>query len=190
MDIQLLREQLHAAVDATIDRFLAGTLAPAVATGVPDVVAGATFTGWTYNWPDKSPEEFDGRDYEVRSRERTLHVRLGWTVRRAWGRDRRRAVVFVGPAAPADPTYYPATEFVETDDGRFAAAIPDPSHPRSLVKEGADLPSWFARAVVERADALFRSIGEGPTLRVVLAAEDEVSMVRHGCWVALLRRRV
>jgi len=189
MDVQQLRDQLHSAVDATIDRFLAGTLAPAVMTGGLDVVPGVTFTGWTYNWPDKSPEDFDGRDYEVRSIDLTIQVRLGWTVRRAWGRDRRRAVVFVRPA-PGGPSYYPATEFVETDDGRFAATIPDPSHPRSLLKDGGALPAGFAQAVVERSDALFHSIAEGPTLRVVLPGEDELSMVRHGCWVAQLRRRV
>lgn len=191
MDLELLRREIHAAVDETIDRALAGTLPRgAPAPEEAKIEAGEAFGDWTFDWPDKSPEVFQGRDFAVRANGQPLDVRLGWTTRRAWGRDRRRAVVFVRPASSRATGYYPATEFVETDTDRVAATIPDPSRPRSLLKDGDALPSRFDDAIVERADAVFRTIDEGPTLRLVLTAEDEVAMIRHGCWVAALRRRV
>jgi hypothetical protein len=85
---------------------------------------------------------------------------------------------------------YPWTEFVETDDGRLAAGISDPAHPRALLKHGAPIPDWFGGATVERTDQLFHGIRQGPSLRVVVASDEEFRMVRHGYWVAGLRNRL
>jgi hypothetical protein len=111
---------------------------------------------------------------------------VAWTVREAWGRERHRAVVF----GEAGSSLYPWTEFVETDDGRYAAGISDPNHPRALLKQGDPLPDWFSTATVERTDQLFDGIRQGPSLRLVVGADEEVRMVRHGYWVAGLRNRL
>jgi hypothetical protein len=42
---------------------------------------------------------------------------------------------------------------------------------------------------VERADAVFGSIRKGASLRVVVDEDDEGAMIRHGYWVADLRKR-
>jgi hypothetical protein len=41
---------------------------------------------------------------------------------------------------------------VETDDGRYAAGISDPAHPRALLKHVGAIPDRFGTATVERTD--------------------------------------
>ena len=91
---------------------------------------------------------------------------------------------------PDSRTYYPLTEFVETDDGRFAAAVPSPRRPRAQLKDGARLPNHIDPAHIARTDTLFRSIHSGSSLRYVVDRDDEVSMVQHAYWVATLRHRI
>ncbi|HSW42761.1 MAG TPA: hypothetical protein VLM76_09655 [Patescibacteria group bacterium] len=105
---------------------------------------------------------------------------MAWTDREAWGRTKERAVAF----GEAGSSLYPWTEFVETDEGRFAAGISDPAHPRVLLKHGAAIPGRFDPATIERTDQLFHGIRQGPSLRLVVAPDDEVAMARHGYWVA------
>ena len=45
-------------------------------------------------------------------------------------------------------------------------------------------------ADVERTDQLFSGIRQGPSLRLVVAGSDEEDIVRHGYWVASLRKRL
>jgi hypothetical protein len=99
---------------------------------------------------------------------------------------RERAVVF----GETGSSLYPWTEFVEADDGRFAAGVSDPAHPRALLKDGDPIPARFQVAAVERTDQLFSGIRQGPSLRLVIAGADEETMVRHGYWVAGLRKRL
>jgi hypothetical protein len=116
---------------------------------------------------------------------------LAWTTRYAWNADRRRAVVFHRAHSQDRPTkWYPWTEFVETDDGRFAAPIPDPERPRAILKEETSLPARFVDQTVQRVDQLFGSIRQGASLRLVVDETDEAEMVRHGYWVAQLRGRI
>ena len=79
---------------------------------------------------------------------------------------------------------------METDDGRYAAGISDPAHPRALLKHGVAIPDRFRTATVERTYQLFHRIRQGPSLRLVVRADEEVEMVRHGYWVAGLRNRL
>jgi hypothetical protein len=195
-NIELLRLELHSAVDEIVDRmFGSPSEGPAAVADDEEllVVPGESFGSWTYRWPDQVEEGFaSGQWYEVQSqsREPIVRVRLAWTTRKAWGRDRRRAIVFQQLGAEESNTYYPLTEFVETDDGRFASPIPNPERPRALLADGAQLPARFRDAAVERADGVFGSIENGPSLRLVLAEENETEMVRHGHWVARLRGRI
>jgi len=52
------------------------------------------------------------------------------------------------------------------------------------------IPDRLAVAAVERTDELFDGIRNGPSLRLVVGSAEEVAMVRHGFWVAGLRKRL
>lgn len=185
-DLAALRTELHAAVDAIVDRF-----ASSGADTDPVIVAGARLAGWEFRWPDGSVEQMDaGREYRLRSGERIVAARLGWTRRRAWGRDRRRWIVFLALGRRRTGALYPAAEFVETDQGEAAASIPDPAHPRALLTAGRQTPARFDRATVRRADEVFGRIKRGPSLRLVVAPDDAPAMLRHGHWVAVTRGRL
>lgn len=200
MDIQLMREALHGAVDRIIDEYLVevSPSSPAADQPVPTISAPLVVRGddmgtWTYRWPGKEEKEkfYSTRLYEVVTPHKTHRVRLAWSERQAWGRrDRKRVIVFgqVGPASST--TFYPWTEFVETDTGCYAAPIPNPEHPRRMLTSFEPLPNRFRTAQVERTDQLFDQITNGPSLRVAVDAAGEEYMVQHGYWVARLRNRL
>jgi hypothetical protein len=186
-----LRQEMHAAVDEVLNRF--GTLSPVPKESAdePNVAVGGEVGAWTYEWPDKQMEQFtSGRSYDLSGSEGSLRVRLARTVRRAWGRDRGRVIVFQ-ELGNTSRSFYPLVEFVETDDhGSFASPVPDPTRPRALLAEASKLPTRFERKNVVRADSVFRTIDKGPSLRLVVAEDDETEMVRHGYWVARVRGRL
>lgn len=193
MQLEELRAELHRSIDQIIDRHLEGgavtrpvPAARPTANGVA-VVAEEDHGAFPYRWPDGNDEAFTrSRWYRVTDQGRDQRALVAWTEREAWGRVRQRAVVF----GEAGSSLYPWTEFVETDDGRFAAGVSDPNHPRALLKDGDPIPDRFGGASVERTDQLFSGIRQGPSLRLVVGASDEEDMVRHGYWVAGLRKRL
>jgi len=192
MQVEALRAALHQAVDQIVDGYLASGKVRS------EPVAGSTLEGvavvteeehgaFPYRWPDGNDEAFTrSRWYRVRDLGREQRALVAWTEREAWGRIRERAVVF----GEAGSSLYPWTEFVETDDRRYAAGVSDPAHPRALLKDGDPIPARLQGATVERIDQLFSGIRQGPSLRLVVAGSDEESMVRHGYWVAGLRKRL
>jgi len=193
MEVEVLRAALHDAVDRIIDEHLGASAAePSSKRAEPSVegvsvAAGADHGSFTYRWPSGGDEEFArSRWYVVADRGREHRVLVAWTDREAWGRMRKRAVVF----GEAGSSLYPWTEFVETDDARYAAGVSDPAHPRALLKHGAAVPDRFDAGTVERTDQLFHGVRQGPSLRLVVKPEDEVAMVQHGYWVAGLRSRL
>ena len=193
--LDALRRELHAAVDEVLDHFLerAGLTKEGVQADPGVVASPLEVTGeWTYRWPGGAEEVFyKGRWFELLGTDGAHRVRVAWTRRAAWGRDDRvRAVVFHQVGSVDSTTYYPWTEFVETDDGRYAAPIPDPDRPRAMLADLDDLPPRFAGMVVERSDQVFTSIAEGPSLRLVVGKSDEAAMVEHGYWVGVLRNRI
>jgi hypothetical protein len=193
MQVEMMRAALHEAIDQIIDGFrdtdAATPLAPNTAPlgdGI-EVVEGEDHGPFPYRWPDGNDEEFtNSRWYILADHGLERRVLVAWTEREAWGRMRKRAVIF----GKSGSSLYPWTEFVETDDGRFAAGISDPAHPRALLKHGAAIPDWFSTATVERTDQLFHGIRQGPSLRLVVGSDEELVMVRHGYWVAGLRKRL
>ena len=199
MDVQLMREALHTAVDRIIDEYLAtdsswqpSTDQPVPTIDAPLITRGDDVGHWSYRWPgDEGTEEFyASRQYDLITPHRTHRVRVAWSERLAWGRrDRKRAIVF-GQAGTSSTNFRPWTEFVETDTGRYAAPIPNPEHPRNILTPSDSLPSRFRSAQVERTDQLFEHITNGPSLRVVVDAADEENMIRHGYWVARLSRDI
>ncbi len=165
-----------------------------VASGAPQVrVTGGTDAGpWAYQWPgEPAPQIFvASRLYGAQGPNGTARIRVARRRQRAWGRERERALVFKHRGDPDSRTYYPWTEFVETDDGRFAAVIPNPQRPRTILRKGAALPDHLDRARVACSDDLFHSIQSGSSLRYVVDRADEISMIKHGYWVAMLRHRI
>lgn len=193
MQVEMMRAALHEAIDKIFDGYLdEGVATPSSTEADPtddgiEVVEGEDHGPFPYRWPDGNDEPFSkSRWYTLVDQGREHRVLVAWTDREAWGRTRHRAVVF----GESGSSLYPWTEFVETDDGRYAAGISDPNHPRALLKHGAVIPDWFRTATVERTDRLFNGIRQGPSLRLVLGLDDEIAMVRHGYWVAGLRNRL
>jgi hypothetical protein len=194
-----LRDRLHQAVDRVVDEFFPGGSPLAVAatgTGWDIARQEEVNESWTFYWPRKAgvedPEEYYRYAwYSISAGESAFRVRLAWTnVREAWGRVRDRAIVFLKVGAPESRTHYALTEFVETDvDGLYAATIPDPQQPRSMLYDLEKLPAHLRGADVRRLDDVFGSVADGPSLRLVLPKDAEDDMVRHGCWVGELRGR-
>jgi hypothetical protein len=149
-----------------------------------------TVHGWSWRWPDGSVERYRHTSrYQLTDDFGQVEVLVGRTTRAAWGRERGRIVVF-GNTGGSASTFYPWTEFVETDDGDYAAKLPNPVDPRKGLRDGDALPPRFATSTVKRNDRLFRSIREGRTLRLVVKADQEPAMVSHAYWVARLRGHV
>lgn len=200
LDVEALRADLHDAVDQIIDKYLAAaggeqanaTLGTVPTADRPVIIKGESVGPWTYTWwGDAGEETYEPAwSYKVITPARTHRVVFGWTMRSAWGRsDRKRVVVFWQSGSPTSRTYYPWTEFVETDRGRYAAPIPNPDNPRKILTHQDPLPDRFRDAEVERSDRLFDQIVNGPSLRLVVDGADEEAMIRHGYWVATLRGR-
>lgn len=192
MDTTLLKGRLHEAIDQIIDELL-GQEQASSAEAAEDVERIGSIKPFTYHWPaDYGSEDFaSATAYRISTLPGDASAIVGWTTRNAWGRDRRRAVVFLR-AQPEDGPgrWYPWTEFVETDTNRFAAPIPNPQRPRAIMRDTSALPTRFTGKTVARADEVFNSIREGASLRLVVDESDEAEMVRHGYWVAILRGRV
>jgi hypothetical protein len=142
---------------------------------------------FTFRWPNVRESYPEATAWTITSGSRAVEVKVGRTRRRAWDRNRRRWVVF-GPAGPRSTAIYPWAEFVETDDGQMSAVVPDPEHPRRILREGDPVPPRYRGERLARADELFGSIANGASLRLVV--DDEEHAVRHAYYVAGLKGRV
>ncbi len=194
MDLDALRNRLHEVVDDLLDEFTAAEARGHEPADTPeDVEPIGGIEPFDYRWPaNYGSEHFDsGAEYKLAALENGASVIVAWTTRNAWNKDRRRAVVFYRARRGDEPNrWYPWTEFVETDTATFAAPIPDPQRPRAIARDANTLPSRFVGKTILRADAVFGSIREGGSLRLVVEKSEEAEMVRHGYWVATLRGRV
>jgi hypothetical protein len=190
MDLGRLREHLHRAIDAVIDAH-AATAGGQGNGHVLKVERQETDKGWSYRWPSGDVEHYDtATRYRVTGDFGEADALLGRTTRYAWGRDRGRIVVFGKASGTSSAAYYPWTEFVETDDGDYAAKLSMPNDPRKSLRDGDPLPPRLASANVQRNDQVFRSIRDGAALRLVVAAADVEAMIAHAYWVASLRSRI
>jgi hypothetical protein len=194
MDYESLRRELHGAIDAVIDTYSASGSPYVDKPGVSDtsdftITVERANDAWRYPWGE---ELFEADHlYKVACGDGTTRrVRVGRARRRAYGAPRVHAIVFAQAGSEASNTDYSWVEFNETDDGEYAARIPDPANPRAALKQGDELPGRFARVKVRRADEVFRSVRFGPSLHLVVSADDEVAMIEHGCWVARLRGHI
>jgi hypothetical protein len=183
MDIATLRTELYKAIDAVLNRYMM--------VNEFSITLVETEQGYIYHWP-KETEVFDlAHWYEVaggNGKMRILVARKNTTDRPVWSKFRGHIAIFA--QSESSKTLYPCAEFIETDDGDYAAIIPNPENPRSALKDGEQLPERFSNARVLRNDQVFRSIRNGPVLRLIVKSTDEEAMVKHGYWVAQLRRRI
>lgn len=186
MDLEAIRTHLHAAVDAMVDDL---ALAQAAVLAEPSVESGGPCEPFEYRRPDGVWEEYDpAAAFVANGSAPARDLVVGFTERPAWGALRGRAIVFDATGLPHAPDrWYPLVEFVQVDDGRFAAPLPNPARPRSYLRAGDELPARFRDSTVERLDALIASVRDGRSLRLVLASDERLEMARHGYWVASLR---
>ena len=75
-------------------------------------------------------------------------------------------------------------------DGRYAAKLINPEHPKATLSDGDKVPERFASATVCRVDAVIRSIRSGPSLRIVVSPDDIDAMIDYAYWVARHRGRI
>jgi hypothetical protein len=183
--LHTLTQELHSKIDAAFD--VPATLDVASA-GPRSIKPGRTEGKWSYVWPAGSAEHFESAHwYDVQTPSGSRELKLGWTNREAWGRDRRRAIVFV----QSGRSLYPLTEFVETDTGAYAAPIPDPARPRAILTDLERLPAHLSRRSerVHRTDEAFDSVRNAPSLRYEVDGDEQMAMIEHACWVGTVRHR-
>jgi hypothetical protein len=108
---------------------------------------------------DYGTEKFDETwEWEVKTPHKSYRVYLARGKRDSWGRkDRERVIVF----GEVGNSFYPWTEFVETDTEHFAAPIPNPEHPRKMLTPSDPMPGRYRGAHVERTDQLFDPMRTG-----------------------------
>jgi hypothetical protein len=183
MDLTAFRNDLHRLVDELIDMHLGGAAEPA------DYLRSTCLgprEGWSYRWPNGDTEHYDpATEYQVEGDLGRAEVLVGRTTREAWGRERGRVVVFGKPHGGS--SYYPWSEFVETDNGDYAAKLTDPKDPRKSLRDKNKVPPRLAHAEVRRNDELFRSIRSGPALRLVVPADGDQAMIEYAYLVASQR---
>jgi hypothetical protein len=188
VDWDLLKRELQAALGGVIDRLAAAD------QGSSDVRIEALTEGvkdWMYRWPDGKEELYDtGSFYWVSGPSGRSRVLLARTVRTVRDEPRRRYVVFAQYGGPKSKTFYPWTEFVATDTADYAAIIPNPARPRAALTATDPLPARLTDRRVARTDELYRNVASGPSLRVVVSESDVEEMLKHGYWVAELRRHL
>lgn len=195
MDLEAMRTALHEAVDKIVDGYratddTASTSHASPTNETPVITPGDVVPEWSFTWPSDYGTEtyYETRLWDVRTPHRSYRAHLARGKRPAWGNNDRKRVIIFGQVGPG--SFYPWTEFVETDTGYFAAPIPNPEHPRRILTPSDPLPIRYRTARVEQAAQLFDQIRNGPSLRLVVSSADEEDMVRHGYWVARLRNRL
>lgn len=137
---------------------------------------------FVHRWPDNKEEEYrNAREGVAISAGRQYHIKLGWTIRKSAGEERRRWLVLVDR--------YPTVEFVTCNDHGENGA----EYTVSIIRDrkGKQVPA-LAAVPPEYKDlqtAVYSTKVKGPGTSngqaVVCAANDFHTMVRH----ALIRTR-
>ena len=142
---------------------------------------------FSFPWPGKPERYSKATTWRIRGARGSVDVTVGHGRRRAWGRDRRRVVVF-GPPALGVWTRYPSARFHRDGSGADVGCVrPDPSRPRRILRDGDALPH-YENQTVARADELLGSIRTGASLasswRTTRQSSDMVTtwrVSRIGC---------
>lgn len=135
---------------------------------------------FTYHWPKFAEQTLPNAETydpvyqaELRIGTRTVPIKIGFTVRRTSGKDRRRAVVFIKNS--------PAVEFVGADDfeqtGLLASVIKgkDGKH----IRNKEDLPVEYVTMPVNFYTSLVTGSYTAKSVAVVADKDDRTVMARH-----------
>lgn len=189
-----LRVELYRAVDYALDRIFGAPAAePATRTELDELrilSLGPLAEPYSFPWPTEVETYPDAERFDLKSPRGPFEVLIARGKRDAWHRpDRGRVVVFVRPAGSV-AREYPWLEFCEDDRGTYCADLRNPSKPRSLLIDGDDVPTELSGVKIERLDAMFDGVKDGPTLRMVVAADDSAQMIRLAYWTARTMGRI
>ncbi|MER7275577.1 hypothetical protein ABT369_14060 [Dactylosporangium sp. NPDC000244] len=153
------------------------------------------FEEFQYRWPNGTVKYLDAQRYQVHHDDSDLFFVIGEEEggRPSYQReDRGRVVVFIR-SGRKESTYYPLVEFAETDRDPelYAAIVPKPSAPRSGtttddLDELRKVPH-LESAQLERADQVFTSLRNAPSLRLLARRKDVQLMIEHAWWVGGIR---
>jgi hypothetical protein len=153
---------------------------------------------FTYRWPDsKERKKYTEATRYTVHRDGNEYVFVVGTEdggRPAYRRaDRGRIVVFLRQTANSN-SYYPLLEFAEgdLDDNLYAALIPKPGQPTARATmndlDAVRRVAHLRQADIRRADEVFDSSANAPTLRVLVRSDDFKMLITHAWWVGRLRR--
>lgn len=129
---------------------------------------------YEYRWPDGTVENYDTISYDAVFGDQRHEVMIGFAERRAFGRDRKRVVIFVDG--------WPEVEFAGADDydrtGRLVAMI---RRPDGKFMDINDVYSeYVGLSVVEHSRCIDRSLGgRDGTAALVVTSDDHKAMIRH-----------
>ncbi len=186
-----LRVELHTALDRVFNQWLAEQ-APKEDESPEVTPTGGLEKPFAHRWPDGKSESFSSGSVftvTVGAEKLTILVARADETRLTWGTERRRAVSFWLPRGGSSSERYPLVEWVESDDGRMTAGVPDPARPRAQLKDGDDLPTWLESWPFARCDELFANVASGPSLRIALESEEFREMTAFAVRVGLIRGR-
>ncbi|MFJ5541980.1 hypothetical protein [Micromonospora chalcea] len=150
---------------------------------------------FTYRWPGGTVKYPDAVKYTARrsGKEDVFAVGAEEGGRASYGREDRGRVVVFHRRGTSEMSYYPLVEFAESDldSALFAAIVPQLADPKKGAT-AADLDALrdvphLNDAQLERADAVFRSVRNGPSLRVLVRRDEPEMMIEHAWWVGSLR---
>ncbi|MFI7427452.1 hypothetical protein ACIBPB_10735 [Micromonospora sp. NPDC049836] len=150
---------------------------------------------FNFRWPTGEAAYVDATRYTVRRDDNEYVFVIGAEEggRSAYRRaDRGRIVVFLRQTASAN-SYYPLLEFAESDldADLYAALIPKPGQKtaRATVDDLDTLRhvAHLQQADIRRADEVFDSSANAPSLRVLVRRDDPNMLITHSWWVGRLR---
>lgn len=154
------------------------------------------FGKFEYRWPTGLTKYVDTVKYTVRREDTEYVFAIGAEEggRLSYQRPHRGRIVVFIRSGTGESSYYPLVEFAESDldAGTYAAIVAQPAAPRSgataaHLEELRKVPH-LANARLERADGVFHSLRNGPSLRLLARREDSRLMLEHAWWVGELRR--
>lgn len=131
---------------------------------------------YEHHWPDGSVEEFKVVSYDVVFEDHGHEVMIGFTEREAFGRTRRRVVVFIDG--------HPIVEFAGADDyeqlGHLIAIIKKPDGKYMRMNEVNLYIEYAGMTVAEHSRFIDKSLGgkEG-VAALVVTEDDHKAMIRH-----------
>jgi len=129
---------------------------------------------FTHKWPDGCIEEYEAISYKVYFDNKEHDVVIGFTERKAYGKTRRRIIVFIDGK--------PEAEFVATDDydytGHLVAIIKTPEG--KLMDISRIHSEYIGLPVVEHARHINKSLGgKSGKAALIVTADDHKTIIKH-----------